>query len=333
MRGHADPMTLGRFDVCHGDADGLCALRQWRLSHPAMTTLVTGAKRDIELLRKVPVRGTREVVVMDLSLARNRDALLVLLQAGVHVRWFDHHAGEGLPAHALLDSVIDTSAQTCTSLLVDAVLQGRHRLWALVGAYGDNLIEQADALAAAATLSDEASGDLRRLGEAITYNACSGQVQDGCVDPHDLYRRMVQWEDPLSLLRRDPMVQRLIRLRRDDLARADGWPVAKLSERARLVVLPDQAWSRRVASTLADALLRSEPDMAHAVLLQRADGGWRISVRRAFNEDRRQGAASADALCRTFGGAGRLRAAGIDRLDPKQRQPFEDAFTHWAGHA
>jgi len=326
-------MTLGRFDVCHGDADGLCALRQWRLSHPAMTTLVTGAKRDIDLLRKVPIRGTREVLVMDLSIARNRVALQALLEAGVRVQWFDHHARDDLPAHALFHSVIDTSPQTCTSLLVDAVLQGRHRLWALVGAYGDNLVEQADALAAAVSLEDEAHADLRKLGEAITYNACSGQVHDGCVDPHDLYRRMVQWGDPFSLLRRDPVVQRLIRLRRDDLARAGGSPVEQLSDQARLDVLPDQAWARRVASTLADGLLRAQPDMAHAVLLQRADGRWRINVRRALNADKRHGAESADALCRAFGGAGRARAAGIDRLDPQQRERFENAFTDWARHA
>ena len=37
------------YDVFNGDADGLCALQQWRLADPAPSTLVTGVKRDIQL--------------------------------------------------------------------------------------------------------------------------------------------------------------------------------------------------------------------------------------------------------------------------------------------
>ena len=40
-------------DVCNGDADGLCAVLQWRLHTPAAATLVTGLKRDIALLERV----------------------------------------------------------------------------------------------------------------------------------------------------------------------------------------------------------------------------------------------------------------------------------------
>lgn len=42
-------------DVFNGDADGICALHQWRLAYPVETTLVTGVKRDIQLLQSVKV--------------------------------------------------------------------------------------------------------------------------------------------------------------------------------------------------------------------------------------------------------------------------------------
>ena len=68
-----------RFDVCNGDADGLCAVLQWRLHEPAEATLVTGLKREIALLQRVPPDAADEVLVCDLSLQRNRAALLQLL--------------------------------------------------------------------------------------------------------------------------------------------------------------------------------------------------------------------------------------------------------------
>ena len=41
-------MSMGqRIDVCNGDADGLCAVLQWRLADPQPARLVTGLKRDI----------------------------------------------------------------------------------------------------------------------------------------------------------------------------------------------------------------------------------------------------------------------------------------------
>jgi hypothetical protein len=46
----AGPATeTGRrpFDVCNGDADGLCAVRQWRMYQPVAAILVTGLKREI----------------------------------------------------------------------------------------------------------------------------------------------------------------------------------------------------------------------------------------------------------------------------------------------
>ena len=41
------------YDIFNGDADGICALTQLRNAEPRESVLVTGVKRDIELLQQV----------------------------------------------------------------------------------------------------------------------------------------------------------------------------------------------------------------------------------------------------------------------------------------
>ena len=55
---------MAYFDVFNGDADGLCALQQLRLAEPRAATLVTGVKRDIALLRRVPRVAGASVTVL-----------------------------------------------------------------------------------------------------------------------------------------------------------------------------------------------------------------------------------------------------------------------------
>src|SRR5262245_19810075 len=102
-----------RFDVCNGDADGLCAAVQWRLHEPAPAQLVTGLKREIELLERVDASAGDEVNVFDLAMQRNEAALRRLLDAGVRVRYFDHHAIRELPQHALLEAHVDRASDVC----------------------------------------------------------------------------------------------------------------------------------------------------------------------------------------------------------------------------
>ena len=113
-------------DVCNGDADGLCALVQWRLHQPRATRLITGLKREIELLQQVQASQGDQVLVLDVSLRRNRAALLHLLEAGVKVLYFDHHDADALAqhplTHPLLQAHIDSASDVCTSLLVDRYL-------------------------------------------------------------------------------------------------------------------------------------------------------------------------------------------------------------------
>ena len=65
--------ALPCFDLFNGDADGLCALHQLRMHQPRESTLVTGVKRDIELLRRLPRGLALEVNVLDICFDRNVD--------------------------------------------------------------------------------------------------------------------------------------------------------------------------------------------------------------------------------------------------------------------
>lgn len=51
------------FDVFNGEADGICALHQLRLTYSVDVTLITGIKRDIKLLEKVNARASDMVCV------------------------------------------------------------------------------------------------------------------------------------------------------------------------------------------------------------------------------------------------------------------------------
>jgi hypothetical protein len=310
-----------RFDVCNGDADGLCAVLQWRLHEPAAATLVTGLKREIDLLQRVPRDAADEVLVCDLSMQRNREALMQLLAAGVAVRYFDHHAAGEVPQHAKLETHLDFGSEVCTSLLMDRHLGGRHRSWAVVGAYGDDLVAAADRLATAAGLDAAQRASLRRLGQAINYNAYGEAADDVLIAPERLYPILARWPDPLNLIAREPIVDALDAQRLSDLAQAQALPPAWEDERARVIVLPDAPWSRRVIGCLANELASTRPQQAQAVLRTRPSGGFSVSVRAP-----RATPSGASQLCAAFGGSGRAAAGGIDALPAQDVDRFIQAI-------
>lgn len=322
---------MGRFHVCNGDADGLCAVQQWRLHDPSPATLITGLKRDIALLQQVVPDAADEVLVCDLSVERNRDPLLRLLDAGVRVRYFDHHVATHRPSHDKLELHLDGDPQTCTSLLMDRFLGGAFHAWALVGAYGDALTAVAHHRAAAVGFGADQREALRRLGEAINYNAYGDTLHDVRISPAALLRLMAHYEDPLEMARGEPIIDELDTQRRDDLRRAFAVAPEVQSEHARAVVLPDASWSRRVIGCLANELAAAAPRQAQAVLRQKADDdAFVVSVRAPHVAP-----AGADVLCAAFGGGGRAAAAGIDGLPAVLLERFLAAFGafHWGDEA
>jgi hypothetical protein len=317
---------MSYYDVFNGDADGICALHQLRLEEPRDAVLVTGAKRDIQLLVRVDAKAGDAVTVLDISAASNRDALVALLERGVAVQYFDHHFAGELPRHPKLKATIDTSPQVCTGLLVDRFLQGKRRIWAVVAAFGDDLEAPALALAATLDLSPAQVGSLRELGEALAYNAYGDTEGDLIVHPAKLYRTLAPHADPFALLRAEPLLAQIGDARREDLALAMRIKPAFASDRASAYVLPDAAWSRRVRGAFGNILAQRSPDRAHAILTPNEQGGYTVSVRAPRSKP-----VGADAFCRSFAsGGGRAAAAGINHLPaaelPELVRRLEEAF-------
>ena len=309
------------YDIFNGDADGICALLQLRLAEPRASVLVTGVKRDVHLLARVEAQPGDELTVLDIGLSGNADALARLLAAGARCRYFDHHAPGTIPRHPNLKAVIDTSPDVCTSLLVDRYLDGRHRLWAVVAAFGDNLAGPALRAAAPLALDEGDLARLRQLGEAINYNAYGETTDDLHYHPADLYETLKGFSDPLEFISSEPIFDVLRDAYLDDLDRAMQVKPEIAGPGRLVVILPDEAWSRRVHGAFGNRLAQAHPDRAHAVLVARP-GGYLVSVRAPLERLR-----GADVLCMKFEtGGGRAGAAGINALPEAELKRFLAEF-------
>jgi hypothetical protein len=309
------------YDIFNGDADGLCALVQLRLAEPRDAVLVTGVKRDIALLDRVDAGPGDELTVLDISLDVNRAALERVLDRGARVRYFDHHHAGDPPGRRNLAAHIDLSADVCTSLIVDRHLEGRHRAWAVAGAFGDNLAQAATRAAAPLRLNAQQLGDLRALGECINYNAYGDSVDDLFYQPAELFRDLVRYRNPFDFVSGEPILDILREGMADDLFRAEEVAPEYESPEGLVCILPDAPWARRVNGMLANRLASSHAARAHAVLV-RTGTGYRVSVRAP--QVRLSGA---DALCRAFPtGGGRAGAAGINFLPDAELGRFVTAF-------
>jgi hypothetical protein len=310
-------------DVFNGDADGLCALHQWRMAHPAESRLVTGVKRDINLLEGLEASAGDEITVFDISFDSNRDDALRLLGAGASLRWFDHHfAGEPV-VHAGLATDIDTSPDICTSLLVDRALGGMYRAWAVTAAFGDNLHASARQTAAGLGLTDRELEALAELGELLNYNGYGDCIADLHFAPDELYRQLAGYADPLAFIADSLAFARLRAGFADDMKAAQSLVPCLEQPHAAAWLLPDAAWARRVIGVMVNRLAVASPDRAHALLAPNDSGNFTVSVRAPKTRP-----VGADELCRRFAtGGGRKAAAGINRLPPDDVARFLDEFS------
>ena len=308
------------YDIFNGDADGLCALHQLRLEEPRDAELVSGVKRDIRLLERVDARPGDELTVLDVSLKSNAGGLARALEAGARVRYFDHHLAGDIPDHDRLEAHIDTAPEMCTSLVVDRYLVGRQRGWAVVGAFGDNLVNAAVAAAQPLRFDHTELARLHELGECLNYNAYGETVEDLHYHPADLYRTMARYKDPRHFIFDEPIFNVLRSAYAEDLYRAGEVAPYRSHEGTAIYVLPDTAWSRRVVGLWGNRLARAAPKRAHALLVTRP-GGYRVSVRAPVAE-----AGGAASLCERFEGGGRQGAAGIEHLPEQAFDAFVKAF-------
>lgn len=310
------------YDVFNGDADGICALHQLRLSNPVDSTLVTGVKRDISLLKQVVAEAGDMVTVLDISLDKNRDDLVRVLNEGASVIYFDHHFAGEIPENDALQCFIDTDANVCSSLLVNEYLQGQYLPWAVTAAFGDNLFTSAEHAAKPLDLSKEQLEQLKLLGTCINYNGYGSSLNDLIFTPTDLYKLISEYEDPFDFINNEKGFQVLLNGYHGDMAKASELNAVYTDEVHALYILPDEKWARRVSGIYANNLAQQFPDRSHAMLTEKQDGGFLVSVRAPLNNK-----SGADELCRQFDtGGGRKAAAGINHLDVSEYDRFVDLF-------
>lgn len=313
-----------RYDVFNGDADGLCALLQLRLAQPAEATLITGVKRDIELLAQITAQAGDQITVLDISLTKNRSALDRLLAQGASVFYVDHHQAGEIPHHAQLKTLINTDANSCTSLLMDDYLAGQYRAWAVVGAFGDNLIAAAEQVARSLSLTRTQLASLQQLGVYLNYNGYGSCLTDLHFAPDTLYRAARLYASPLTFMNEQPHIyEQLMTGYADDMTQALAIKADYQSTSSAVYSLPDTAWARRVSGVFSNELANQHPNRAHAVLNVTLQGDYQVSVRAPLTNK-----TGADELCSAFvTGGGRKGAAGINHLPVDCLPDFINAFT------
>ncbi len=312
-----------QIDVFNGDADGICALIQLRLAQPKTSLLVTGVKRDIELLSRVQANAEDQISVLDISLAKNITDLQRLLSAGAEIFYVDHHQAGDIPIHPRLTTLIDTDPNLCTSLLVNHYLQNQFAAWAVVAAFGDNLEQSAIKTATELALSENELHLLKNLGICINYNSYGHQLSDLPIQPDKLYQQLIPYHSPLDFIQdQAELYQQLLHAYQQDLTVALATPTEFENQNIAVYLLPDLPWSRRISGVFGNELANRFPQRAHAILTINSQNGYLISVRAPLINK-----TGADELCSAFAtGGGRKGAAGINHLPIDQLPTFIQKF-------
>jgi len=308
-----------KYDIFNGDADGIIALLQLQLANPVETTKVTGVKRDIQLMQKITPQEGDCIRVLDISMEKNMPELHDALSAGARVMYVDHHKAGNIPNHANLFAHIDLDANMCTSLIVSDLIDKQFHLWAITAAYGDNLFAKADSEADKLNLTDLQKTQLKAFGTYINYNGYGSEVADLHFAPEDLFELLLQYTSPFDAINdKNSVYYTLEKAYKADMEKAANANVLHDCDTAKVILLEDAAWARRVSGVLGNDLANQAPTKAHAVFTFNNKGSYLVSVRAPLNN--KQGAVD---ICSKFAtGGGRAAAAGINELPQSQVEGF-----------
>ena len=311
------------FDIFNGDADGICALIQLRLNQPLAATLITGIKRDIQLLDKLTVNPGDQLTVLDISLQKNNAKVNAFLSQGAHIFYVDHHQPGDIPSHPHLTTLINTDNTTCTSLLVNQHLNGKYPLWAITAAFGDNLKHSAEQLAASLHLKQTELEALENLGIYINYNGYGSCIEDLHFAPDKLYREMAAYHSPFDFISDNhDIFNQLKQGYEQDMENAQHIAPEYQSDAVAVFILPDSIWARRVNGVFGNFLANLNPSKAHAVITYNEGNDYQVGVRAPLANK-----TGADEFCCTFpSGGGRKAAAGINHLPDDKLASFIQRF-------
>ena len=314
------------YDIFNGDADGIIALLQLQLANPIESVKVTGVKRDIQLMKKITPKMGDNIRVLDISMEKNMAELHDALCVGARVMYVDHHKAGDIPNHANLFAHIDLDANMCTSLIVSDLIDKQYHLWAITAAYGDNLFAKADNEADKLGLTGLEKSQLKAFGTYINYNGYGSEVADLHFAPEDLFNELLNYKSPLDAINDPESVYYVLeKAYKADMQKAAGAQVLHNCDTAKVILLDDAPWARRVSGVLGNDLANQAPNKAHAVLTYNNKGSYTASVRAPLNN--KQGAVD---VCSQFDtGGGRAAAVGINELEQQQVEQFISTLVNY----
>jgi len=314
---------MPNYDVFNGDADGIFAWHQLRLTYPRAAVIVTGVKRDVGLVSKVEAGEGDLVTVMDVSYAKNRKDVRRLLELGAIVEYFDHHNHGELINHPNLTHYLNTEPNISTGMIVNSHVGGKNRLWSIATAFGDNHIESAMEMAKTEGLNDEQILLLKQIGLTVNYNSYGQTVDDLFYSPEEIAEAVRACGDDIFLFpEQGDIFSTLLENFNGDMSSAVCQEPYAIMDKGVIYTFPNEAWSHRIMGSFSNHLVSSNKDLACAIAVLNSDGTYRISVRSSLNNPYRAGD-----LCSKFnGGGGREKAGGINNLLDSDLDKFREEF-------
>jgi len=319
-------MSTSNYDIFNGDADGIVSLHQYRMHFPvSKSQLITGVKRDVELLRHMRYAKHSNITVFDISHKTNEKHVENLLSNNNRIVWFDHHDTGMVYPNNTFRLMFDTSPSVCTSMLVDDYVDGLYRPWSVVGAYGDNLREQAEELNPG--FSAKKMSDLKEIGETLNYNGYGMVESDLTVHPKDVYTDLSKYDSPFDYRRKSDIYDKIHHQKCMDSHELNSSEIMHESWTGKVVLLPDTPASVRYSGIYSNQLTTDNTNQAFLILTKVDQDHYRVSIRAP--KDRPTGAC---ALADNFDtGGGREKAAGINMLPVKQLNKLIDLFEQQFG--
>ena len=314
-------MSMIHYDIFNGDADGIVSLHQYRMHFPVTRVeLVTGVKRDVELLRHMRLVKHSRLTVFDISHKTNEAHVQGILSNNNRIVWFDHHDAGMVYPNNMFRLTFDTSPTVCTNMLVDSYVDGLYRPWTIVGAFGDNLHEQAAELNPG--FDDMKMCHLKEIGETLNYNGYGNKESDLTVHPKDVYLDLSKYDSPFDYRRKSDVYDKIHHQKCMDHHELNESEVLHECHVGKVVLLPTSDASVRYSGIYSNQLVTENPKQAFLILTTVDDDNYRVSIRAP--KVKPHGASS---LANNFEtGGGREKAAGINLLPKNKLKLLIDLF-------
>ena len=119
--------------------------------------------------------------------------------------------------------------------------------------------------------------------------------------PEVLFKALQPFPDPFEFCYASGELNQLREGFRNDMSKAESELPVRQTSAGRIYQFQNQAWCRRVSGVYSNQVAREAPDLAHALLVERKDGTFRVSVRASISKPQ-----GAEKLCIKLSGRGSI---------------------------